>query len=90
MDDYNWIDQIECPHIKKAILELGFMGVITDPEIVAIFCDEAIELNPKIVATYKKGKTQVIGKLIGDVMRKTNSAVEPPELITQILEEKLK
>jgi hypothetical protein len=48
MDDYSWIVQIECPFIKKAILECGFMGTITDSEIVAIFCDEAIELNPRL------------------------------------------
>jgi aspartyl-tRNA(Asn)/glutamyl-tRNA(Gln) amidotransferase subunit B len=89
MYDYSWVDQIEDPLIKKIILENGYIA-ITDPEGVATFCDEAIELNPKIVEIYKKGKKQVIGKLIGHVMQRTNSGVEPPELITQMLEEKLK
>jgi Asp-tRNA(Asn)/Glu-tRNA(Gln) amidotransferase B subunit len=90
MSEYDWIDQIEDPIIKRVILENGFMGAMTDPEAVAVFCDEAIELNQKMVEIYKKGKKQVIGKLIGHVMQRTNLAVEPPELITQILEEKMK
>lgn len=90
MSNYDWIDQIEDPSIKKAILENGYVGIITDPECIAIFCDEAIEQNQKIVEVYKKGKKQIIGKMIGHVMQRTNFAVEPPDLITQILEEKLK
>lgn len=90
MDDYSWVDEIECPLIKKNILELGYMGTLTDPDCIASFCDEAIELYPKIVEAYKKGKKQVIGKLIGHVMQRTNLAVEPPDLIITILEERLK
>jgi aspartyl-tRNA(Asn)/glutamyl-tRNA(Gln) amidotransferase subunit B len=89
MTDFSWMDQIEDPQIKKIIWENGYIA-ITDSEAVATFCDEAIELNPKIVEAYKKGKKQVIGKLIGHVMQRTNGAVEPAELITTILEERLK
>lgn len=88
--DFDWIDQIEDPLIKRFVCQLGFMGIMNDPECVGAFCDEAIELNPKIVEAYKKGKKQVVGKLIGHVMQRTNLAVEPPELIIQILEEKMK
>lgn len=89
MSQFDWMDQIEDLLIKKIIWENGYIA-ITDPEAVATFCDEAIELNPKIVEAYKKGKKQVIGKMIGHVMQRTNGAVEPGELITIILEEKLK
>ena len=89
MNQFDWMDQIEDQLIKKIIWENGYIA-LTDPEAVASFCDEAIELNPKIVEAYKKGKTQVIGKLIGHVMQRTNGAVQPGELITTILEEKLK
>lgn len=89
-DNYDWIGNITDPSMIKIILQNGYMGTLSDPECVAIFCDEAIDLNPKIVEIYKKGKTQVIGKLIGHVMQRTNLAVEPPDLISKILEEKLK
>jgi aspartyl-tRNA(Asn)/glutamyl-tRNA(Gln) amidotransferase subunit B len=89
MIDFSWMDQIEDPLIKKIIWENGYIA-LTDPECVGTFLDEAIELNPKIVEAYKKGKKQVIGKLIGHVMQRTNGAVEPAELITTLLEEKLK
>jgi len=90
MNDYNWVDQIEDPLIKRFVCELGYMGIMDDPECIGIFCDEAIEQNPKVIEAYKKGKTQVLGKLIGQVMQRTNFAVEPTELIIKILEEKLK
>ena len=87
--DFSWMDQIEDPLIKQIIWENGYIA-ITDPESVATFCEEAIELNPKIVEAYRKGKKQVIGKLIGHVMQRTNGAVEPGGLIAILLEEKLK
>jgi aspartyl-tRNA(Asn)/glutamyl-tRNA(Gln) amidotransferase subunit B len=89
VNEFSWMDQIEDPLIKKIIWENGYIA-ITDPEGIATFCDEALELNPKIIEAYKKGKKQVIGKLIGYVMQRTNGAVEPGELIATILEEKLK
>lgn len=86
---FDWLDQIEDPVIRKIIRENGYIA-LTDRDCVVPFCEEAIANNPAIVAAYKKGKTQAVGKIVGEVMRRTNMAVEPPEMIMEIITELLK
>ncbi len=65
------------------------VGVIEDEKELERLANEAIEENPGLVETYKKGKVTVIQAIIGSVMRKTGGKVNANK-IREILEEKLK
>lgn len=56
---------------------------------IAIFAEQAISENPKAVADYRQGKTQVVGFLIGQVQRKSQGKADP-NIVTKILLRKLK
>ena len=51
--------------------------------------DEIIEKNPKAVEDYKKGKAESLKFLTGQVMAKTRGKANP-QVVSQLLEEKLK
>jgi len=59
-------------------------------EEIASVVEKVLQENPKAVKDYRKGKTQVIGFLIGQVQRKTRGKAEPNltrKLIEQMLNE---
>jgi aspartyl-tRNA(Asn)/glutamyl-tRNA(Gln) amidotransferase subunit B len=88
MSDFDWMDAIEDPILKRTIWETGSIA-ITDKEAAESFVDEAIEQNPKVVELYRAGKKQSLGKLIGWVMKKSDGCIEPASMIVSILEERL-
>ncbi len=61
---------------------------ITDTEAIEKAVDEVINENPKPVSQYISGKTQVMGFLIGQVMKKTKGKANP-KAVSKILSEKL-
>ncbi|MCD6426741.1 MAG: Asp-tRNA(Asn)/Glu-tRNA(Gln) amidotransferase GatCAB subunit B, partial [Caldisericaceae bacterium] len=61
---------------------------ITDTEAIEKAVDEVINENPKPVSQYISGKTQVMGFLIGQVMKKTRGKANP-KAVSKILSEKL-
>ncbi len=61
------------------------VGVIENEKELEKLANEAIEENPGLVETYKKGKVTVIQAIIGSVMRKTGGKVNADK-IRQILE----
>ncbi|OGE19648.1 hypothetical protein A3J19_02025 [Candidatus Daviesbacteria bacterium RIFCSPLOWO2_02_FULL_41_8] len=65
------------------------VGVIEDEKELEKLASEAIEENPGLVETYKRGKVTVIQAIIGSVMRKTGGKVNPNK-IREILEERLR
>ncbi len=67
----------------KIVKEKGLVQV-TDEAAIEAFCREVIEACPKEVAKYKAGKKNVIGFLIGQVMRKSKGKANP-KMVNQIL-----
>lgn len=76
--------------LVKKIAELT-RKVYSSREITTTAVNEVLSHEEKAVQDYKKGKTQVIGFLIGAVQQKLKGEAEPKliqELISQILNEK--
>jgi aspartyl-tRNA(Asn)/glutamyl-tRNA(Gln) amidotransferase subunit B len=62
---------------------------INDPTAVSSVIDDLIARNPGFVAEYRAGKTKLFGFFIGQAMKATQGQANP-ELVNQILSEKLK
>ena len=53
----------------KAIVEREGLAQTSDPAAIERFVDEVLAANEKVVADYKAGKTNVLGFLVGQVMK---------------------
>lgn len=62
---------------------------ITDPAAIAAVIDDLIAKNPGPVAEYRSGKTKLFGFFVGQAMKATQGQANP-ELLNQVLTEKLK
>jgi aspartyl-tRNA(Asn)/glutamyl-tRNA(Gln) amidotransferase subunit B len=60
----------------------------SDLATIAKFVDDAIAANPKVVADYRAGKTNVAGFLVGQIM-KASSGKADPALVKDLLLKKL-
>ncbi len=72
----------------EAIVERENLAQVSDAEALRRIAQEILEQNPEQVATYKGGKTTVIGWFVGQVMRQTRGKANP-QLAKDILEELL-
>ena len=90
MDRYFEFDDDIDPMIIRIIKENGFIA-IHDVDAVKSFCEDVVEneKNAKLIAQYKKGNVKVLGALVGQVMKRTNFGVEPPDMIETLLKEML-
>ncbi len=59
------------------IIEEEGATVIASEDVLQTIVDEVIRENPELVEKYRKGKTGVIGPLIGQVMKKTKGSADP-------------
>ncbi|MFN4245740.1 MAG: Asp-tRNA(Asn)/Glu-tRNA(Gln) amidotransferase subunit GatB, partial [Brevinematia bacterium] len=57
---------------------------VSDSSEIEKICTEVIKENPKEVEKYKSGKTNVLGFLVGQVMKKTQGKANP-KLVNEIL-----
>ncbi len=73
---------------EKIVKEKGLMQ-ITDPAAIAVVIDELLAKNPGPLAEYRAGKTKLMGFFVGQAMKATQGQANP-ELLNQILTEKLK
>lgn len=71
----------------EIIAEKGFEQIGGEDELGEII-DEIISQNEKSVADYRAGKTEVLGFLVGQVMKKTKGQANP-QVVNQILIKKL-
>lgn len=62
---------------------------ITDPAAIGAVIDDLIAKNPGPVTEYRSGKTKLFGFFVGQAMKATQGQANP-ELLNQILTEKLK
>jgi len=60
------------------------MEQILDVDSIEKVCKEVVEENQKVVEDYKKGKKAAIGRLVGEVMKKTRGRANP-KLVNQTL-----
>ena len=74
-------------NIKEQFEKLTAIGE-TDTGKLTAFVDEVLAQNPKVVEEYKKGKTAVLGFLIGAVMKLSQGKADAKS-VTDLLLEKL-
>ena len=74
--------------IKVQFEKLTAVGE-TDTEKLAVLVDEVIKTNPKVVEEYKKGKTAVLGFLVGAVMKLSQGQADA-QTVPALLQEKLR
>ena len=72
---------------SEIIKEKG-MEVVSDAGAIEKIVDEVIAANPKAVADYKGGKTNVVGWLMGQVMKASQGKANPGQA-TKMISEKL-
>jgi len=72
----------------KKYVEKEKLTAVSDSSEIKKFCEEAIKENPKAVEDYKKGESNALNFLIGQVMRKSKgkaSADEVRKIIEKII-----
>lgn len=62
---------------------------ISDPQIIHKIIDEVLAANPQQVLDYRNGKVKLFGFFIGNIMKASKGQANP-DLVNQILTEKLK
>lgn len=72
----------------EIIAEKGFKQIGAEDELGSVI-DEVIKENEKSIADYRTGKTEALGFLVGQVMKKTSGQANP-QIVNKILIEKLK
>ncbi len=72
----------------KAIVEREGLAQVSDRGAIEAIVDEVLAANPKVVADYKGGKTNVMGFLTGAVMKASRGKANP-SLAQELLKEKL-
>ena len=70
------------------IVEAEGLGKVSDEEAIREIVAAVIENNPDQVATYKSGKTTIIGWFVGQVMKQSRGKADP-QLTRTMLEELL-
>ena len=71
-----------------AMVEREGLAQTSDPAAIERFVDEVLAANPEIVANYRAGKTNVLGFLVGQVM-KTSRGKADPALANELVKNKL-
>lgn len=83
------LDKVEESGRKpQRIVEEEGLAQVSDDEILRSMASEILSANPEQVATYKDGKTTVMGWFVGQVMQKTRGKANP-QMVKVILEELL-
>ncbi|HLF89511.1 MAG TPA: Asp-tRNA(Asn)/Glu-tRNA(Gln) amidotransferase subunit GatB [Anaerolineales bacterium] len=72
----------------KEIVEAEGLAKVSDEDAIRALVRQVIESNPKEVATYRGGKTTIIGWFVGQIMRQSRGKADP-ETAKNLLEELL-
>lgn len=70
------------------IVEQEGLAKVSDEEALRAICAEVVRENPEQVATYRNGKTTLMGWFVGQVMKKSRGKADP-QLARAILEKLL-
>ncbi|HZK19293.1 MAG TPA: Asp-tRNA(Asn)/Glu-tRNA(Gln) amidotransferase subunit GatB [Treponemataceae bacterium] len=80
---------IETGEMPNVIIKAKGMEQVTDTATIEMFVDTVIAENTNAVEDFKSGKTNVVGWLMGQVMKKSQGKANPA-LATKLLQKKLK
>ena len=72
---------------RQIVQERG-LAQITDTAALAKVVAQVLESNPQAVSQYLDGKIQVLGWLMGQVMRATRGKADP-QVVRRLLQERL-
>ncbi len=72
----------------KAIVEKEGLAQTSDPAAIERFVDDVLAANEKSVADYRAGKTNVMGFLVGQVMKASKGKADPA-LVNGVMKRKL-
>jgi aspartyl-tRNA(Asn)/glutamyl-tRNA(Gln) amidotransferase subunit B len=72
----------------EAIVEREALAQTSDPAAVAGFVDRVLADNAAVVADYKAGKTNVLGFLVGQVMKASHGKADPA-VANELMKKKL-
>jgi aspartyl-tRNA(Asn)/glutamyl-tRNA(Gln) amidotransferase subunit B len=70
-----------------AVERLG-LAQVSDSSQIERWIDEVIEQNPAQVAQYRAGKVQILGFLVGQVMKRSGGRAEP-KIVQQLMRQRL-
>lgn len=73
--------------VKEIISEKG-LAQVSDENEIASMVDKVLANNEKSIEDYKKGKTNVVGFLVGQVMKESKGKANP-QIINDIMRKKL-
>jgi len=71
-----------------AIVEREGLAQTSDPAAIEGFVDEVLGANEKVVADYRAGKSNVMGFLVGQVMKASRGKADPA-LVNELVRKKL-
>ena len=71
-----------------AIVESEGLAQTTDPATIERFVDEVLAANQKVAADFRAGKSNVMGFLVGQVMKASRGKADPA-LVNQLVRKKL-
>ncbi len=72
----------------KALVEREGLAQTSDPAAIERFVNEVLAANEKVVAEYRAGKTNVLGFLVGQVMKASRGKADPA-LANELVKTKL-
>jgi aspartyl-tRNA(Asn)/glutamyl-tRNA(Gln) amidotransferase subunit B len=72
----------------NAIVEREGLAQTSDPSAIEGFVDEVLAANEKVVADYRAGKVNVLGFLVGQVMKASRGKADPA-LANELVKKKL-
>ncbi|MGN0729264.1 Asp-tRNA(Asn)/Glu-tRNA(Gln) amidotransferase subunit GatB [Treponema sp.] len=70
---------LETGKLADEIIKEEGMEVVSDAGEIGLIVDKVIAANPKAVADFKSGKTNVVGWLMGQVMKESKGKANPAE-----------
>jgi aspartyl-tRNA(Asn)/glutamyl-tRNA(Gln) amidotransferase subunit B len=70
------------------IVEREGLAQTSDPAAIERFVDDVLAANPAVVAEYRAGKTNVMGFLVGQVMKASHGKADPA-LVNELVRKKL-
>ena len=74
--------------MPSLIIKEKGMEVVSDSGAIESIVDKVISANPKAIEDFKKGKTNVVGWLMGQVMKESHGKANPGQA-TKMINEKL-
>ncbi|MGP1588101.1 MAG: Asp-tRNA(Asn)/Glu-tRNA(Gln) amidotransferase subunit GatB [Treponemataceae bacterium] len=81
-------DMMQTGKLPDRIIQEKGMIVVSDSGAIENFVTQVVSENPKAVEDYKSGKTNVVGWLMGQVMKKSGGKANP-KTATELLKKQL-